>query len=200
MPGRNPQEAVVSFLGPLQEALAVLDGFSKILVHKRGAYRADVPYAWILNGEDGMALTGVGRLRATMQFQVVACDPASTEEGYPLRVTTLGYNYKISNVDDEDIIRFHWHPRGAGSNPHPHVHALPDLEAHVYMPRVTLEAAIRTCVELGAPLTVDAGEAIKHLAQTEAAHMLYRSWSDWPPGRSEPYRTAFAGPSDDPPS
>ena len=51
------------------------------------------------------------------------------------------------------------------------------------MPRVTLETVIRACMEMGAPLTVDAGEAIKHLALTEAPHMLHRSWSDWPPGR-----------------
>ena len=109
-----------------------------------------------------MDLRGMGRLRATMQFQVVECDPATNEERQPFRVTTLGYNYKISNAEDGDLIRFHWHPRGAGSNPHPHVHALPNLETHVYMPRVTLETVIRACMEMGAPLTVDAGEAIKH--------------------------------------
>lgn len=200
MPGRNPQQAVVSFLEPLRDALAVLDGYAKILVHKRGGYRANLAYAWILNGEDGMELRGVGRLRATMQFQVVRCDPATNEERHPFRVTTLGYNYKISNVEDEDLIRFHWHPRGAGANPHPHVHALPNLESHVYLPRVTLETVIRACMEMGAPMTVDAAEAIKHLALTEAPHMLHRSWSDWPPGRSEPYRTASAGAGEDQPS
>ena len=188
-PGRNPHEAVVAFLEPLKDALAVLDGYAKILVHRRGAYRKDVPYLWILNGEDGMDLRGVGRQRATMQFQVVDCDPTRNEERHPLRVTTPGYNYKISNIADEDLIRFHWHPRGAGASQHPHVHALPDLRLPVYMPRVTLEAVIRTCVEMGAPLTVAADEAIKHLALTEAPHMLYRSWSDWPPGHGAPYGT-----------
>ena len=197
MPGRNPQEAVVSFLEPLKDALAVLDGYAKILVHKRGGYRQNVPYAWMLNSEDGMELRGMGRLRATMQFQVVERDPATNEDRQPFRVTTLGYNYKISDVEDHDLIRFHWHPRGAGSNPRPNVHALPNLESHVYLPRVTLEAVIRACMEMGAPLTVDAGEAIKHLALTEAPHVLYRSWSDWPPGRSEPYRTAVARTSGD---
>lgn len=196
MPGRHPQEAVVSFLDPLREALAVLDGYAQILVHKRGGYRKDVPYVWILNDEAGMTLRGVGRLRATMQFMVIDCDPAANEQGYPLRVTTLGYNYKISDSNDHDQIRFHWHPRGAGKNVHPHVHALPNLDIHVYLPRVTLETVIRMCMEIGAPLTVDAGEAMKHLAVTEAPHMLHRTWSDWPPGRDEPYRTASA-PSDD---
>jgi hypothetical protein len=194
VPGRNPQDAVVSFLDPLQEALAVLDGYSKIIVAKRGAYRQDVPYVWIINDEEGMELRGVGRLRATMQFKIVQCDPSTNDAGHPLRVTTLGYNYKISDVDDRDRIRFHWHPTGAGKNLHPHVHALPDLSTHVYLPRVTLESVIRACLELGAPLTVDAGEAITHLAVTEAAHMLNRTWTDWPPGRAEPYRTAIANP------
>ena len=70
------------------------------------------------------------------------------------------------------------------------MHALPNLDTHVYLPRVTLETVIRMCMEIGAPLTVDAGEAVKHLAMTEAPHMLHRTWSDWPPGRDEPYRTA----------
>lgn len=189
MPGRNPQEAVVSFLDPLRDALAVLDGHAQLIVHKRGGYRKDVPYVWILNDEEGMTLRGVGRLRATMQFMIIGCDPTANEEGHPLRVSTLGYNYKISNVADEDQIRFHWHPRGSAKNPHPHVHALPNLETHIYMPRVTLETVIRACLEMAAPLTVDVGEAIKQLAMTEAPHMLHRSWSDWPPGRNEPYRT-----------
>jgi hypothetical protein len=118
-----------------------------------------------------------------MQFKIIECDPATNEGAHPLRVTTLGYNYKIIGLDGQDLIRFHWHPTGAGANPHPHVHALPNLDAHVYLPRVTLETVVRACLELGAPLTVDAGEAVKQLALTEAPHVLYRSWSDSPPGR-----------------
>lgn len=194
MPGRNPHEAVVSFLDPLRDALAVLDSHSQIVVHKRGGYRTDVPYVWLLNDAKGMRLGGVGRLRATMQFMIIACDPATNEHGHRLRVTTLGYNYKISDRDDRDQLRFHWHPRGAGANPHPHVHALPNLDTHVYMPRVTLETVIRACLEIGAPLTMDVDEAVKHLAVTEAPHMLYRTWSDWPPGRAEPYGTSAESP------
>jgi len=190
MPGRNPHEAVVAFLDPLVDALAVLDGHVQLIVHKRGGYRKGVPYVWILNGEEGMSLRGVGRLRATMQFMVIDCDPATNDGGHPLRVTTLGYNYKIIDVHDQDIIRFHWHPRGHAKNPHPHVHARPNLDAHFYMPRVTLETVIRGCLELGAPLTVDAAEAVRHLAVTEAPHVLYRSWADWPPGAEEPFRTS----------
>jgi hypothetical protein len=141
----------------------------------------------VLNDEEGMRLRGFGSLVASMKFMIVNCDPATTEDGDPLRVTTLGYNYKIVDVDGNDQIRFHWHPTGAGQNPHPHVHALPDLDAHVYMPRTTLEGAIRACVEWGAPLTMPRGEAIQHLALQEAAHLLHRSWVDHPPGHRRPF-------------
>lgn len=194
MPGRNPHEAVHSFLEPLREALAVLDGYSKILVRTRGGFEKDKPYIWVLNGEEGMSLPDVGRFHATMMFQVIDCDPATNEGHHRLRVTTLGYNYKLADAEGRDLIRFHWHPRGEGVNLHPHVHALPNLDTHFYMPRVTFEDAIRACMSMGAPLTVDAGEATRHLAMTEAPHMLYRTWSDWPPGRDEPYRRAVDPP------
>lgn len=187
MPGRNPHEAVAEFLNPLKKALRVLDGYAQILVSKRGGYRKGVRYIWILNGEDGMPLRGFGRLHATMQFKIIDCDPATTERGDPLRVTTMGYNYKITDAAGQDRIRFHWHPEGNGANPHPHVHALPDLKAHFYMPPTTLEAVVRHCVELDAPLTMSPSEAIRHLAETEAAHLLHRSWIDYPPGHSKPY-------------
>lgn len=190
MPGRNPHEAVVAFLDPLREAVAVLDGHAQLVVARRGGYRKDVPYAWILNDEEGMELRGVGRLRATMQFKVIECDPSKNEQGHPLRVTTLAYNYKISDDRGQDLVRFHWHPGGNARNPHPHIHALPNLDAHVYLPRVTFENVIRFCIEMGASLTLEVDEAVTHLAETEAAHMLYRSWTDWPPGRAEPFRTA----------
>jgi hypothetical protein len=188
VPGRIPHEAVTEFLGPLKQALRVLDGHAQLLVAKRGSYRKDVPYVWILNDEEGMLLRGFGRLHATMRFMIIDCDPETTERGDPLRVTTLGYNYKIANLSGQDLIRFHWHPYGAGQNPHPHVHALPDLNAHFYMPRTTLEAVVRHCVELDAPLTMTRAEAITHLAQTEAAHLLHRSWVDYPPGHEGPFR------------
>ncbi len=86
MPGRNPHEAVVSFLDPLRDALAVLDSHSQIVVHKRGGYRKEVPYAWLLNDEEGMRLRGVGRLRATMQFMIISCDPVTNEHGHRFRV------------------------------------------------------------------------------------------------------------------
>lgn len=189
MPGRDPREAVFSFMEPFNEAIAVLDSrFCKFFLSNRGGWRKETPYSWVLNGEDGMELTGGwGTFHATMMFKVVDCDPEKNEQGYPYRVTTLGYNYKLVDGLGVDRIRFHWHPLGRGGNQHPHIHALPDLNAHVYLPRVTFEAAIRTCIEAGAPLTVDAAEAIRHLAVTEAPHMLYRSWSDWPPGQEAPF-------------
>ncbi len=58
MPGRNPREAVLSFLEPLKEAVAVLDGYAKFMVGPCGGFRKDTPYTWILNGEEGMSLSG----------------------------------------------------------------------------------------------------------------------------------------------
>ncbi|MGH3701760.1 MAG: hypothetical protein ACRDQ9_12060 [Pseudonocardiaceae bacterium] len=44
-----------------------------------------------------MSLAGCGRFHATMMFQVIDCDPATNDGHHPLRVTTLGYNFKIGD-------------------------------------------------------------------------------------------------------
>lgn len=36
------------------------------------------------------------------------------------------------------------------------------------------------CIAYDAPLRVERSEALRRLAEAEAAHMLYRTWSDVP--------------------
>lgn len=177
MPGDSPQEAVTAFLEPLRDALAVLDGRGVITVSSRhGAWVKDKPYSWVLNAGNGMRLQGVGTFHASMQFQVIDTDPDTNDLGKRLRVTTLGYNYKLEQPDG-DLWRMHWHPDGVSDVREPHLHVPLDLSMHLPCDRMTFETAIRWCIEYGAPLLCAPQEAEEQLLLSEMPHKLHRTWA-----------------------
>jgi hypothetical protein len=95
VPGDSPQEAVTAFLEPLRAALSVLDGAGAIAVPRHGSWTKGKTYSWVLNAGRGMKLGDAGTLHASMQFRIIDTDPTTNDFGKPLRVTTLGYNYKL---------------------------------------------------------------------------------------------------------
>jgi hypothetical protein len=180
MPGHDPHEAVHDFLEPLKEAVSVLDGFTKLLVMgKQGSYRKGKVYAWSLNGDRGLDLQGVGTFRAEMHFEVVDADPAKYEK--PLRVTTRGYRYSLTGVDDGSFRwMMHWHPNGTSPVDYPHLHIRPDLKEHQPTTRLTFEKAIMWCIASGARLCCTTEEAMEILLVTETRHRLHRTWNERP--------------------
>lgn len=175
MPGRNPNEAVEAFLEPLRDAVSVLEGYSKLLVSKKGGYYLGGEYSWMLVGPEGMKLGSAGRLHAQMWFKIVSCDP-TTYEG-KVRVTTLGYLYRIELPSGQDAVRAHWHPQRNSNVAYPHVHIQPDLAGHFITPRVTFENVVQWCIQLGAPLSCDEETAARMLDIAQANHLTFRSWN-----------------------
>jgi hypothetical protein len=176
MPGRTPQEAVAAFLEPLRDALRVLDAVTNLSVSPKRGYREGVRYTWVLNGDTGVMLGPAGTFIASMQFEIVSCDPATNEFGYPFRVSTRGYWYKLRSSAGYDEWRMHWHPEGDSPVAFPHLHLPPNLKRHLPSERITFEKAIAWCAEYGAPLTCSPGEAADRLVLAESAHRLHRSW------------------------
>lgn len=176
MPGDTPQEAVTAFLSPLKEAVSVLDGRGAITVNRHGGWARGQTYSWVLNAGQGMKLGNVGTFHASMLFKVIDTDPTTNDFGKHLRVTTLGYNYKLEQAGG-DVWRMHWHPDGVSHVRVPHLHVPPEYQVHRPCERMTFENAIRWCIEDGAPLTCTRSEAEGHLLLTETPHKLHRSWS-----------------------
>jgi hypothetical protein len=174
MPGHDPHEAVREFLEPLEDALAVLDGFTKLFVSGSKPYRKGHLYAWVLNGPEGKLLPGVGLFSARMNFEVIDCDPNRYEK--PLRVTTRAYSYSLDDEQGSPRWRLDWHPGGKSPVSYPHVHMPPNMKDHNPTERATFERAIGWCVAAGARLTCSVDEALNHLLVTESRHRLHRSW------------------------
>lgn len=177
MPGRTAAEAVAAFLAPLREALRVLDAVTHVGVAPKGGFRRGQVYTWVLNGGRGAELGQAGLFTASMVFEIVECDPDTNEYGYPLRVTTRAYNYKLRGRDGQDAWRMHWHPSGRSRVSYAHLHLPPDFSRHLPGERMTLERAVIWCGEYGAPLTCSSQEAENRLLLLEAPHRLHRSWA-----------------------
>jgi hypothetical protein len=176
MPGRTAAEAVSAFLEPLREALKLLDGVTNLSVSPKGGYRRGVTYGWVLNAGAGVRLGRAGIFTASMQFEIIDCDPSTNEYGHPLRVSTRYYNYKLTLPEGGDAWRMHWHPGGVSDVEFAHLHLPPDLRRHLASERMTLEKAIQWCAQHDAPLTCDPDEAANRLMMIEAPHRLHRSW------------------------
>lgn len=179
MPGRTPAEAVEAFLAPLRDAVNVLDDYSQILVSRRGGYRKGETYSWVLCGPDGMRLSGLGRFYAEMRFEIVDADPQKHDG--PIRVSTRAYRYRLRiDGEAEDAWLIHWHPTGNSPYKEPHLHLPNDFRRHLPTGRITFEKVIAWCIEFGARTRGSPQAALDQLALCEAAHLLYRSWSDTP--------------------
>jgi len=183
MPGRTPDDAVRAFLSPFQRGLKVLDGHARLTVAKRGSYRKDQVYEWSLNSNGGMQLGQLGIFSASMHFEIVDSDSTQhdAEHQGAFRCSTRAYNYKLSTPRGSDVWRLHWHPVGKSPAKEPHIHLPPDLDRHLPTGRITFEKALVWLIEYDAPLRVDRDEAVAVLAQEEASHLLYRTWSEAPP-------------------
>lgn len=176
MPGRTAAEAVAAFLEPLREALKVLDAVTQLSVAPKGGYRKGVRYSWVLNGSRGADLGPAGILTASMEFEIIDCDPSTNEFGHPLRVSSRSYHYKLRAPDGTDRWRMHWHPEGKSPITWAHLHMPPDDKLHLASDRMTFEKAIMWCAQFGAPLTCTLGEAADRVLLIEAPHRLNRTW------------------------
>ncbi len=106
-----------------------------------------------LHGEFDLALT----VNHRYTFAPVADDPRGWE------VITDGYEYQVVQAGGQEIVTYHWHPRGRSKVTGPHLHVAATAGAvdlrrvHLVSGLVTLPAVLRCLiVELGVrPLRAD---------------------------------------------
>jgi len=119
-----------------------------------------------------------------MRFKVIEDD----RDTYgPYRMTTLGYQYIVEQDDGQEVIVYHWHPRGNSHRQDPHIHvgqaqladdAVISRHSHLTSGRVTFESVIRmTITEWDVQPLVDDWD--DRLVAAESPHLLFRSWHYW---------------------
>jgi hypothetical protein len=180
MPGRNPHEAFEAFITPIKNASSCL-GSVKVKVSAGGSTAPNMEHAWSLNGMNGFTTQG-WHFEAGMGYTII---PDDRPNRGPWRVRTLQYRYRLA-VLDHDVFRLHWHPNGRSPVTYPHLHAALEpkdrmpgsIDTHLPVGRMTFENALRWAFELGMPAA--RADWSERLAEAEAAHLRYRSWSHDP--------------------
>src|SRR3712207_1086217 len=125
MPGRTIPDAYEAFIEPIQQGLACI-GRAKITASPNGRHDPAGEHAWSINNNAGLRLPAGVHLQAGMKYRFVRCKPP---EEHLWRVSTLAYRYAV-NVQDVEVIAWHWHPSGQS-----HV-----TEPHIHVPRSVMEA------------------------------------------------------------
>jgi len=177
--GRTPAEAVQNFLGPLQQAISCVT--RTVLVSSGYHPRQDEEPHLLTLGESPARLNSNPRLflSVTMHYHVVE---APGERG-PWKVSIAAYLYSLDDEQGQEILAFHWHPRGRSSVTSPHLHIGPGAGvqyqqlqgAHIPTGRVALEDVLRLAIrELGVrPLRRDWADI---LDRTQRAFEQWRTW------------------------
>lgn len=57
-------------------------------------------------------------LQMSVDYVVVAASSGAREFG----VTTVAYEYRLTDTEGQEILAFHWHPQGLSRVTHPHLH------------------------------------------------------------------------------
>jgi hypothetical protein len=151
-----------------------------------GYHQAEVPHALMLAGGEPVPLGGASQLRLTVlqQYRIVE---DSGPRG-PWKVQTVAYTYAFDDVDANELVGFHWHPRGPSPVTWPHLHVGPAAQVGAYIApsthiptgRVSLEEVIRLAItELGVDTERDDWADV--LDETQTA---YETWRTWPSPRS----------------
>ena len=121
-----------------------------------GYYPSPAPHRLTMNSGLPVALGGSSRLMLRLQ-QFYRVDETGSP-GVPWRVAILEYYYTVLNSAEQEVLLYHWHPRGSGSVTTPHLHLKqgaqvghPEVRgAHLPTGAVSLNAILRVLIaEMG---------------------------------------------------
>lgn len=148
MAGRTPHDAFQNFIQPLQRSLSCVTG-TVLFVREGGYHPRDEPYALTIGAPvriGGPHGTHFG-LSVDQQYRLVEYEGPRG----PWKVSTIAYEYALlTDVDGDEIVAYHWHPRGRSPITTPHLHvaagagvARRDVrDAHLPTGRIALEGAL----------------------------------------------------------
>jgi hypothetical protein len=178
MAGKTPREAVQNFQTPLQQALSCVT--NAVLLTPRTRHSDTLN---ILALSEGPAPLGRDRryaLRFLQHYRVIEYEGPRG----PWKVNTVAYYYTLLEASSQqEILGYHWHPRGRSPVTYPHLHLHRGAgvgqhriqEAHLPTGRIAIEDVLRLAIEHFSvqPLRPD-WEAI--LSDTQDPFETWRTW------------------------
>lgn len=138
MPGKSPQEAVDSFLAPLQRALSCIS--DHVFVH-RGGYALETPYAIAVESFKLRCESSL-YFDAGLEYQIIK--DSRPDYGH-YRINTLAYTYILTGEDDKEIFAYQWQPKGKVKTLHLHLAWL-GRKFHFPTGRISIEQVIRLLI------------------------------------------------------
>ena len=104
-----------------------------------------------MNGGLPVALGGPSQFRLQQNYRIVE----SELSGAPWRVEVVDYDYVIYDVEQREVLLYHWHPVGNSSVETPHLHLEQGAQvgrsevrdAHLPTGDVSLNAILRVLIE-----------------------------------------------------
>ena len=184
MAGRTPYEAFRNFLHPLQQSISCVTP-SVLTVREGGFYPRDEPYALFISGGAPVPIAGPQGahfgLSVAQQYRLVEHAGARG----PWKVSTIAYEYVLrTDVDGEEIVAYHWHPRGPSPITTPHLHVGAGAEvtrrdmlgAHLPTGRIALEEFLRCLIR---DFEVSPHRQDWDTVLTDA-QQAFEEWRTWP--------------------
>ena len=118
MRGRTSAEAVNSYVDAANRLVSCVT--DSIVSVAGGYHTAAVPLILALNNGHAVILGGASNFRFQLQQTYRIIEPATRGDLWTVQVT--GYAYAILNSEQQEVLAYHWHPRGNSPVVTPHLH------------------------------------------------------------------------------
>ncbi len=151
MRGRTSAESVNNYRQHIQRLVPCV---TNSVVDVAGGYHpGPFPYSLLLNNGRPVGLGGASRLGLQLQQNYVI-DPPPTRGGL-WTVKVIAYAYTLLDVEQREVLSYHWHPIGNSRVMTPHLHleqgamvGRPEVrDAHLPTGPVAIEAFLRLLVQ-----------------------------------------------------
>ena len=152
--GKTYAEAVANYQRGIQRAVSCVT--RSVVDVAGGYYPSPAPHRLTMNSGLPVALGGPSHLMLRLQ-QFYRVDETGSP-GVPWRVAVIEYYYAVLNSEEQEVLLYHWHPRGSSSVTTPHLHLKqgaqvghPEVRgAHLPTGAVSLNAILRVLIaEMG---------------------------------------------------
>lgn len=190
MPGRDPKQAVDSFLAPLNESTACVLPATWSYHKPRDGKAVGGHYTALLNWGRPVEVQGITiQVEGSIPFTVIEQDINKRGEKVPrsqrFKVKTKSYWYTLARSNGAgEVVAYHWHPEAKGEVLHPHLHigtgelnreGVLSRRNHMPSGRMSFEEVLVMLVDLGAePLRADWEATVNRNLET------FQAWRTWP--------------------
>ena len=118
MLGRTSAEAVNNYRQHIQSLVSCV---TNSVADVAGGYRpGPYPHSLLLNNGRPVRLGGTSRLGLQLQQSYLIDTPTSRNDRWLVRV--IAYAYTLFDVEQREVLSYHWHPMGNSPIVTPHLH------------------------------------------------------------------------------